>query len=314
VIPSIKEVEKQTFGSYELIVVDDGSSDGTFSTAEHYAEGKNAIRVVRTPHLGPSHARNSGLAEAKGEIVVFIESDCVYEDSYLSKAVAQFELDPTASAVCLTGAPLITRATLATRCIDIENKIQRKLLSEGKIKPFYAWVFRKSDLASLGGFDERLFQAEDRDLFKRMEEAKYHVALVPGVNWRHRRDQTTSELAGKWFWRGRTKILYTIKHGLAYEALRTVVPLWASIVGAVLLGFYPIVGITILALVAVAFVAYSVRVAVLSWGLVSEKWAFLGYPIFALVRNFSTALGYTTALPVIIFRKVRGKETSWNSL
>ena len=311
---AMEEVEKQAFGDFELIVVDDGSTDGTFSAAERRAQGRDGVRVIRTEHLGPSHARNAGLAAARGEIVIFVESDCVYDPMFISKAVARFALEPGASAVCLTGAPLITRQTLATRCIDIENKVQHKLLQEGKIKPFYSWVFRKADLTKLGGFDERLFQAEDRDLFRRMEQANYRVAVVPGGNWRHRRDQTTFELARKWFWRGRTKILYTIKHGLTYEALRTMLPLWATIAGLVLVVFAPLVGGAILLAVAAVFAAYSLRVVSISWDLVDEKRAFLGYPLFAVVRNFSTALGYTTALPVIVSRKVRGKEVSWNSL
>jgi hypothetical protein len=57
-----------------------------------------------------------------------------------------------------------------------------------------------------------------------------------------------------------------------------------------------------------------VRVATISWGLVKDKRDFLGYPLFALVRNFSTALGYTTALPVVISNRVRGREISWKSL
>ena len=314
VLASIREVEQQTFDSHELIIVDDGSRDGTFSTAQLYAEGTSGVRVIKTEHLGPSHARNIGLAAANGEIVVFIESDCVYDPSYLSKAVAQLELEPTASAVCLTGAPLITRSTLATQCIDIENKIQRKLLSEGKIKPFYAWVFRKADLEKLGGFDERLFQAEDRDLFRRMEAANYRVALVSGVNWRHRRDQTTLELARKWFSRGRTRILYTIKHNLTLEVLRTMAPLWATVSGLILLGFSPLVGIGILLVVALAFIASSIRVVVLSWSLVERKRAFIGYPLFAVVRNFAIALGYTSAIPSVVLNKAKGKETRWSNL
>jgi len=314
VLASIGEIEKQTFDDYELIVVDDGSTDQTYSLAERHALGNSRIKVIRTEHLGPSHARNAGLAAARGQIVVFVESDCVYGDSYLSKAAAQFERDPGASAVCLTGAPLITRSTLATKCIDIENKIQHKLLNEGKIKPFYAWVFRKTDLEKLGGFDERLFQAEDRDLFRRMEKADYRISLVPGVNWQHRRDQTTPQLAKKWFFRGRTRILYNMKHRLTLETLRTMLPLWATVAGLILLAFFPIVGVGILLTVAAAFVAYSVRVAAISWALINDKKAFLGYPFFALVRNFSTALGYTIALPAVISGKVRGKELTWKSL
>lgn len=311
---ALAELDKQTYRDRQIVIVDDGSSDGTWSLANNLAAGRNDIVLVRTEHRGASHARNVGVEKSSGSIIFFAESDCVYDDTYLQKAVDELKAHPEAGAVCLTGAPLITRSTLATRSIDIENKMQHALLNQGKIKPFYAWVYRKEAFDKLGGFDERLFQGEDKDLFSRLKKAKYTVAWVPGINWRHRRDQTTLELARKWFKRGRTRVLFSIKHRHLFEILKTMVPFWALVAGIVILPLSLDVGGLIILLVALVFVVQTFRVTRISWRAVEGKGSFLGYPIFLVTRNFSMALGYTVALVAILVRKIEGKPVAWDNI
>ena len=314
-IPSaIHEIEEQTYKNLEILVVDDGSSDNSVAVATKYSDGKANIRIIKTPHSGPSHARNVGLAESKGDVVFFSELDCVYENTYVEKAVGELDSDPKASAVCLTGAPLMKRSTLATECIDIENKAQHRLLNEGKTKPFYAWVFRRDALLKVGAFDEKLFQGEDKDLFKRMENAGYSVAWVPGIHWRHVRDQTTWVMAKKWFTRGRSRLLYVLKHRLGKDLGKHLVPLWFFVVGVVLLPFVPLFGALLIAMVVGGIVVYSMRTIVITWSLVSKKRFYLGYPFFVLVRNFSISTGYSFAMLAIIFRKIQGKGIAWDSV
>jgi glycosyltransferase AglI len=311
---ALSELDKQSFKDKEIIVVDDGSSDDTWDTARVLSAGRDDIVVVRTEHRGPAHARNAGLERSHGEIVFFSESDCVYDSSYLQKAVDRLDSKGDVGAVCLTGAPLITRSTMATSCIDIENKVQHRLLEQGKIEPFYAWVYRREVLLKLGGFDDRLFQGEDRDLFRRLKNAKYSVAWVPGVNWQHLRDQTTYELARKWFTRGRTRLLYLFKHRRMFDILKALVPFWATIIGLILLLFSPVLAALIILLVVVAFLARTVRVMTISWPLVRKKRSYIGYPMFLVIRNFSTAMGYSIAIINILIARVQGKEVAWESL
>src|SRR5687768_9263299 len=58
---------------YEVIVVDDGSTDTTLAVAASYGP---PVRVVRQPHRGPAAARNAGIRAASGEIVLFTDADC----------------------------------------------------------------------------------------------------------------------------------------------------------------------------------------------------------------------------------------------
>jgi glycosyltransferase involved in cell wall biosynthesis len=313
---AMDELEKQTFLDREILIVDDGSTDTTPEVAARLSDGRTDVIVVRTDHRGASHARNAGVDKARGEIVFFAESDCVYDETYVQKAVDSLASQPGAGAVCLTGAPLITRSTLATESIDIENKVQHALLNRGKIKPFYAWVYRRDALVKLGGFDERLFQGEDKDLFGRLKKAGYAVAWVPGVNWRHRRDQTTAQLARKWFGRGRTRVLYSLKNRRFFDILKTLAPFWATVLGVllILVARAFLVGGLLILLVALLFAAHSLRTTWISWPLVRKKRAYLGYPVFVVTRNFSMALGYTVALVAIAVRKLQGKKIAWDNI
>ena len=311
---AISEMTKQTYAKREIIVVDDGSTDGTYDAALSKGNETGEIRVIRANHGGPSFARNLGVKESSGEIVFFGECDCVYDSDYVEKAVNALARNPKAGAVCLTGAPLILRSTLATDCIELENILQHKLLESGKIKPFYAWVFWRDAFNKAGGYDENLFQAEDRDLFNRIVNAGYEIAWVPGINWRHKRVESLSELSKKWFKRGRTRVLFSLKNRLLKDLAKAFAPFWFSVLGILLLFVSAIAGSLLILLVAALFIVQTARVARIAWPAVERKSVFLKYPVFLVARNFSTALGYSYGVLKFLARKLQGKKVSYKDV
>lgn len=72
---TIKSILKQTVRNWELLLVDDGSTDATATLCDRYACRDNRIRVIKQKNGGVSNARNHGLDEAKGEWVIFIDAD-----------------------------------------------------------------------------------------------------------------------------------------------------------------------------------------------------------------------------------------------
>lgn len=94
---SVESVIEQTFTDWELICVDDGSSDLSLEILNGYAENDDRIKVISIENSGVSYARNLGLTLAKGDYITFLDSDDyisknLYEEIYKVTKTEQFEL------------------------------------------------------------------------------------------------------------------------------------------------------------------------------------------------------------------------------
>ena len=85
---SIGSVLRQTFGNFELLCVDNASTDGSLRLLQKEAEKDPRIVVLEEPHSGVSNARNTGLAHASGDYVAFIDAD-----DFISPSLLQLSLD-----------------------------------------------------------------------------------------------------------------------------------------------------------------------------------------------------------------------------
>ncbi|MEM3638080.1 MAG: glycosyltransferase [Conexivisphaerales archaeon] len=310
----LSEMLNQTYPKKEIIVVDDGSTDSTYEEAKICSQLSDNVILLRRPHGGASKARNEGLKVAKGEVIFFAECDSIYSPDYIEKAVDELGKRVDSSAVCLTGAPRVIKRTLATDCIQLENQLQHTYLKSGKIKPFYAWVFKREVFDAIGGFDEALFQAEDKDFFLRMKNAGFKVAWVPGIHWWHKRDQTLLELASKWAVRSRFRVLYCLKHRKVRELLRGLIPLWTVVISLTFFFYLPLVGMVLLILMASAIMFKVLQAYLTLEGKSRLKVIFIEYPLFLATRSLTSALGYTYGLVKYALLRPKARSISYSNL
>lgn len=82
-------LKKQTFKDFEVILVDDGSTDGSFARAENLKESLNFknLKLLKKIHEGPAKARNLGASKAKGEVLVFLDADMYFSPDFLANLV-----------------------------------------------------------------------------------------------------------------------------------------------------------------------------------------------------------------------------------
>jgi glycosyltransferase involved in cell wall biosynthesis len=89
---TIRSIFGQTYCSWEIIIVDDGSTDNTSSICEKFSSSK--LRVIRQQNTGVAVARNNGLLNAKGDFVVFFDADDLMSPDFLSARVGVLENEP----------------------------------------------------------------------------------------------------------------------------------------------------------------------------------------------------------------------------
>ncbi len=178
---AIASVKAQSFADWELIIVDDGSSDDTaIRIAPELADVR--IRYVQRPAGGASAARNSGLGLARGSYVAYIDSDNIWYPDFLNAAVRMLAADPTCD---LTYGVLVTdHHGLQGTCL-LWLPFDRDRLLVANYIDMNVIVHRMSLVDRFGGFDETLDRLCDWDLVLRYtQQAPAHALPVLAARYR----------------------------------------------------------------------------------------------------------------------------------
>ncbi len=163
---------------YEIILVDDGSSDDTAALAEQaLARWGGAGRVVRKTNGGPASARNVGIHASSAEIIAFIDADCVADADWLASVT-----QPLAGGAAGAGGPLrnVAPPGWVTGYLDA-CQFYRQRERDGVVDYLLTAnvAFRRDALLRVGGFTERPgVWAEDADLSFRLKQEGYALLLA----------------------------------------------------------------------------------------------------------------------------------------
>jgi GT2 family glycosyltransferase len=207
-LPPLVDSLQRCAGRWDLIVVDNGSTDGS---VELLRSTWPAVRVIENPtNLGFSAAANQGIFTASGELVAFVNNDVVVTPSWLAELEGALAADPTLGSVAaqmryLDQPRIINsagiRVDLTGRAFDrrdggaVEDEPARPEQVFGASAG--AAVYRRSLLLELGGFDERFFAyLEDVDLAWRARRLGWGCAYIPTAVVLHEHSATSARIGG----------------------------------------------------------------------------------------------------------------------
>lgn len=179
---TLESVTRQTFADFEIIVVDDGSTDGTL---EYLRSLERDVRLLRQENKGAGVARNAGASEARGEYIAFLDSDDVWFPWTLTTfaAVIRDYDSPSILSACVFEFRQETELT-AAREGSPKATAFRDYYSASQTG-FYVGsgmgVFRRDDFLASGGFLTRRMNAEDHDLCLRLGAAAGFVQILAPV-------------------------------------------------------------------------------------------------------------------------------------
>ena len=161
----------------EILVVDDGSTDGTGVVVSRYS----GVRLISQVNAGPAAARNRGALEAKGTIILFTDDDCVPSSDWLAAMTTPFQ-DP--GVVGVKGAYRTRQQSLVARFVQADYEDRYRLMANLPEIDFidtYAAAFRRERFLEMNGYDTSfpVACAEDIELSYRMSERGWKMKFVP---------------------------------------------------------------------------------------------------------------------------------------
>ena len=179
---TLKSVLAQSYRDFEVVVVDDGSRDGSAAVVESFADPR--IRLIRQENAGVSAARNRGIAEARGEFIALLDGDDIWRPDYLK---IQFELtqkypqcDVFATDYCFCNSKGVEKATIIRKLpFDREDGIMTNYFEVASCSnpPICSSsvMISKGAIESVGGFPVGIKSGEDLITWARLA-VKYQIA------------------------------------------------------------------------------------------------------------------------------------------
>jgi len=206
----------------EVIVIDNGSTDQTREIAKSYG-----VRVLRDDSMNVSGLRNFGASQSKGDILAFVDADCIVSKEWLRNASRYFDnMD-----VAVWGAPatLPKESTWVQQTWYLVRQKEKQVQKVDWLETMNLFV-RKEQFMAIGGFIATLVTCEDVDFCYRLR--KHGKILSDGrIDVTHLGEaKTVKEFIKKEIWRGRSNLSGILSHGLSLKELPSLsIPLYFGI-------------------------------------------------------------------------------------
>jgi len=192
---AIQSVQDQTYKNWELIVVNDGSTDtGIEKIREVFKFNENSLLIIETENSGPAKARNRGILESKGDLVAFLDSDDIWHSRKLEIQIEKLNQSIDSIGVGCDYEIFSDRSKKSKGVVRVKwsSKMVRKWIAfegYGALLPSTV-VVKRATVDEMGGFNENLELSTDLDFASRLVEIGTVATVARSlVFYRHRAGQ-----------------------------------------------------------------------------------------------------------------------------
>lgn len=206
---AIESALAQTYGDFELLIWDDGSTDNSVEIAESYAKHDGRVRVIAAEHQGIAPALKAAILQMTGRYLGWVDSDDALAPTALEQTIALLNAHPNVGMVYTNYEVIDEQGKvlgLGSRCQTPYSKDQ--LLVE--FMTFHFRLLRRSVYDQIGGLDSSYERAEDYDLCLRLSEVTdvLHLAQPLYYYRRHAENITNNQLEQiRWAYHASTQAL-----------------------------------------------------------------------------------------------------------
>lgn len=186
IINTIQSVLEQSFNDFEIIIINDGSTDSTLDIISSIIEPR--LKIYSYPNAGANHSRNRGLNKAVGEYVSFLDADDLWTSNKLEYQLQALQSHPEA-AVAYSWTDRIDefgQILPGGSKLTVNGNVYKQLLLVDFIGSGSNPLIRTEAIKKVGGFDESLINAQDWDMWLRLA-ALYPFIAIPFVQVLYRR-------------------------------------------------------------------------------------------------------------------------------
>lgn len=213
----LASLQELNYPNYEVIVVNDGSSDRTLEITQRY----DYVRLISQENKGLSVARNVGMTAATGEIVAYTDSDCMADPDWLTYLVAKF----LSSGVAAVGGPNLSppEDSLVPACVAVSPGVPTHILLSDEVAEHIAgcnMAFRREVLEEINGFNPIFRTAgDDVDICWRVQDRGYTIGFSPtAIVWHFRRNTVVAYLKQQQGY-GKAEALVYFQHPYRFNLL-----------------------------------------------------------------------------------------------
>ncbi len=207
---SLDSLKEQTFSDFELIIVDDGSTDDTMNLVKRYRNIFD-LKTCKTPHVGPRKARSEGISKSSGDVIVTVDGDEILKEDYLENILEPYKYHEVGS----VGGVLKSKGSgWASEAYGALNEIFYEFRGKGEeIDWIHAGCssIRREAYEDVGGISTRKTSG-DKDISWKLQKKGWRVILKKDAIAIHKDPTTLSSLMSREYNIGKREYLLLKSH------------------------------------------------------------------------------------------------------